>query len=211
MRSRNSGCVHAATVIGYFDHCVGAGRYIEGGSVRRELDGSGGNLQAPAFRHGIARIPRGVPTLVEFFGRTTAARLVGEGRSASLIVGNNVLAQIPDLNDFIAGVAILLASDGTATFEFPHLLRLLDGVQYDTIYHEHYSYFSFRTITTILEKHGLAVYDVEELPTHGGSLRVYAQHAGGPHPVGTRQRSFSSERRRADCTSRSATCNSRRT
>jgi hypothetical protein len=127
---------------------------------------------------------RGVPTLVEFFGRTTAARLVAEGRSASLIVGNNVLAQIPDLNDFIAGVAILLASDGTATFEFPHLLRLLDGVQYDTIYHEHYSYFSFRTIGTILEKHGLAVYDVEELPTHGGSLRVYAQHAGGPYPVG---------------------------
>lgn len=138
----------------------------------------------PAANVAPAAEERGVPTLVEFFGRTTAARLVEEGKSASLIVGNNVLAQIPDLNDFIAGVAILLASDGTATFEFPHLLRLLDGVQYDTIYHEHYSYFSFRTIGTILEKHGLAVYDVEELPTHGGSLRVYAQHAGGPYPVG---------------------------
>ena len=137
----------------------------------------------PAANVAPAAEERGVPTLVEFFGRATAARLVAEGRSASLILGNNVLAQIPDLNDFIAGVAVLLAPDGTATFEFPHLLRLLDGVQYDTIYHEHFSYFSFRTISTILEKHGLFVYDVEELATHGGSLRVYAQHAAGPYSV----------------------------
>ena len=126
---------------------------------------------------------RGVPTLVEFFGRETAARLVGEGRRASLIVGNNVLAQVPDLNDFIAGVAGLLAPTGTATFEFPQLVHLLDRVEYDTIYHEHYSYFSFSTFARILEAHGLAAYDVEDLPTHGGSLRVYAQHAGGPHPT----------------------------
>jgi len=125
----------------------------------------------------------GVPTLVEFFGREAATRLAREGRQASLIVGNNVLAQVPDLNDFVAGVAVLLASDGTATFEFPHLLRLLDEVQYDTIYHEHFSYFSFTTMCVVLERHGLAAYDVEELPTHGGSLRVYAQHAGGPHAV----------------------------
>ena len=116
-----------------------------------------------------------------FFGRETAQRLVDEGKRASLIVGNNVLAQVPDLNDFVAGVQVLLRDDGTATFEFPHLLRLLDGLQYDTIYHEHFSYFSFATTAEIFRAHGLEVYDVEELWTHGGSLRVYAQHAGGPH------------------------------
>lgn len=131
----------------------------------------------------VARVAeeRGVPTLVEFFGRTTAARLVGDGRSASLVVANNVLAHVPDLNDFVGGIALLLRTDGTATFEFPHLLRLLDGVQYDTIYHEHFSYFSFGTADDVLRHHGLEAYDVEELPTHGGSLRVYAQHVGGPH------------------------------
>jgi C-methyltransferase C-terminal domain/Putative zinc binding domain/Methyltransferase domain len=124
---------------------------------------------------------RGVPTLVAFFGRATAQRLVDEGKQASLIAGNNVLAQVPDLNDFVAGVKVLLRANGTATFEFPHLLRLLDGLQYDTIYHEHFSYFSFTTIAEICRAHGLSVYDVEELWTHGGSLRVYAQHDGGPH------------------------------
>jgi hypothetical protein len=135
----------------------------------------------PAANVARAAEERGVPTLVEFFGLATATRLVAEGKRASLILGNNVLAQIPDINDFIAGVAVLLAPSGTATFEFPHLLNLLDGVQYDTIYHEHFSYFSFGTISTILEKHGLTAYDVEELPTHGGSLRVYAQHTGGQY------------------------------
>jgi SAM-dependent methyltransferase len=134
----------------------------------------------PAANVAPAAEARGVPTLVEFFGLEAAARLVAEGRQASLVVGNNVLAQVPDLNDFFAGVAILLRPGGTATFEFPHVLRLLDEVQYDTIYHEHFSYFSFTTISTILGVHGLAAYDVEELPTHGGSLRVYAQHAVGP-------------------------------
>jgi hypothetical protein len=135
----------------------------------------------PAANVAEAAEARGVPTLVEFFGREMAQRLVDEGKRASLILGNNVLAQVPDLNDFVAGVHVLLRDDGTATFEFPHLLRLLDGLQYDTIYHEHFSYFSFATIAEILRAHGLDVYDVEELWTHGGSLRVYAQHADGPH------------------------------
>jgi hypothetical protein len=122
---------------------------------------------------------RGVPTLVAFFGAETARRLVDEGKSASLVIGNNVLAQAPELNDFVAGVAILLRPDGTATFEFPHLLHLLDRLEYDTIYHEHFSYFSFATFVEIAQAHGLDVYDVEELSTHGGSLRVYVQHAAG--------------------------------
>ena len=129
----------------------------------------------------VARVAeeRGVPTRVAFFGRETAQQLVSEGQRAKLVVGNNVLAQVPDLNDFVAGVEMLLQEDGTATFEFPHLLRLLDGMQYDTIYHEHFSYFSLATIVEVFAAHGLEVYDVEELWTHGGSLRVYAQHAGG--------------------------------
>jgi predicted TPR repeat methyltransferase len=135
----------------------------------------------PAANVAAAAEERGVPTLVAFFGRETARRLADEGKRASLIAGNNVLAQVPDLNDFVAGVKVLLRDDGTATFEFPHLLRLLDGLQYDTIYHEHFSYFSLTTIGEILRAHGLDVYDVEELWTHGGSLRVYAQHADGPH------------------------------
>jgi C-methyltransferase C-terminal domain/Putative zinc binding domain/Methyltransferase domain len=135
----------------------------------------------PAANVAEAAEARGVPTLVEFFGRESAQRLLDEGKRASLILGNNVLAQVPDLNDFVAGVQILLREDGTATFEFPHLLRLLDGLQYDTIYHEHFSYFSFATTAEIFRAHGLQLFDVEELWTHGGSLRVYAQCAGGPH------------------------------
>jgi C-methyltransferase-like protein/putative zinc binding protein/methyltransferase family protein len=138
----------------------------------------------PAANVARAAVERGVPTLVAFFGRDIARRLVDEGTRASLIVGNNVLAQVPDVNDFVAGVQILLRDEATATFEFPHLLRLVDGLQYDTIYHEHFSYFSFATISEILRAHKLEIYDVEELWTHGGSLRVYAQHAGGPHAVG---------------------------
>ena len=135
----------------------------------------------PAANIAKAAEERGVPTLVAFFGRETAGQLVAQEKRASLVVANNVLAQVPDLNDFVAGVKILLRDDGTATFEFPHLLRLLEGVQYDTIYHEHFSYFSLATVAEIFRVHGLEVYDVEELPTHGGSLRVYAQHTGGPH------------------------------
>jgi hypothetical protein len=135
----------------------------------------------PAANVAEAAEARGVPTLVEFFGYETATRLAREGKRASLVVGNNVLAQVPDLNDFVAGVKTLLRDDGTATFEFPHLLRLVDDLQYDTIYHEHFSYFSFAAIGDILGRHGLEVYDVEELWTHGGSLRVLAQHQGGRH------------------------------
>lgn len=121
---------------------------------------------------------RGVPTLVEFFGTATARTMVVNGMTADLIVANNVLAHVPDLNDFVAGISILLASEGVVTIEFPHLARLISGSQFDTIYHEHFSYFTFFTATRALERHGLTVFDVEELPTHGGSLRVFATRAG---------------------------------
>jgi SAM-dependent methyltransferase len=121
---------------------------------------------------------RGVPTLVAFFGADTARRLVVEGRRADLLVANNVLAQVPDLNDFVAGIKLLLAPGGVATIEVPHLMRLLEGNQFDTIYHEHYSYFSLGTIQRIFSAHGMTIFDVEELPTHGGSVRIYARHAG---------------------------------
>jgi C-methyltransferase C-terminal domain/Putative zinc binding domain/Methyltransferase domain len=131
----------------------------------------------PAANVAVAAEARGVPTLVEFFGAELAQRLVKERGHADLVIGNNVLAQVPDLNDFVHGVSILLAADGTATFEFPHLARLLEGLQYDTIYHEHFSYFSLAAISAILRAHGLDVVDVEELRSHGGSLRVYAAQA----------------------------------
>jgi hypothetical protein len=135
----------------------------------------------PAANVARAAEERGVETLVAFFEPRIARQLVNEGKRPSLIVGNNVLAQVPDLNEFVAAVQILLRDTGTATFEFPHLLRLLDGVQYDTVYHEHFSYFSLGTIAEIFQFHGLEIYDVEELWTHGGSLRIYAQHRGGRH------------------------------
>jgi SAM-dependent methyltransferase len=122
---------------------------------------------------------RGVPTMVAFFGAATARRLAVEGRRADLLVANNVLAQVPDLNDFVAGMKLLLAPGGVATIEVPHLMRLLDQNQFDTIYHEHYSYFSLRTLQRILSAHVLTIFDVEELPTHGGSVRVYVAHADG--------------------------------
>jgi len=119
----------------------------------------------------------GVPTLVEFFGETLARRLVSQGRAADLIVGNNVLAHVPQLNDFVAGIAALLKPRGTATIEFPHLLKLIEHVEFDTIYHEHYSYFSLAAVEHVFSRHGLRIYDAEELPTHGGSLRILAAHA----------------------------------
>jgi len=120
---------------------------------------------------------KGVRTLVKFFGRDTARELVAQGIRADLLLGNNVLAQVPDLNDFVAGMKILLAPRGVITIEFPHLMRLVAERQFDTIYHEHYSYFSFVTARDIFAAHGLTVFDVEEIPTHGGSLRIYARHA----------------------------------
>jgi SAM-dependent methyltransferase len=120
---------------------------------------------------------RGVPTRVEFFGSESANALRAE-RPADVVLGLNVLAHVPDLNDFVAGIARLLAEDGVLVLEFPHLLRLIDDLQFDTIYHEHFSYFSFLAARRVLAHHGLEAFDVEELPTHGGSLRVYAGHAG---------------------------------
>jgi SAM-dependent methyltransferase len=119
----------------------------------------------------------GVPTLIEFFGEEPARKLAAEGRRADLIIGNNVLAHVPLLNDFIAGIAVLLKPEGTVTIEFPHLLKLIEHVEFDTIYHEHYSYISLFAIEQVFGRHGLRIYDVEELSTHGGSLRIFASHA----------------------------------
>ena len=121
-------------------------------------------------------IARGVPTLAEFFRLELAQRLVDEGYCPRLVLGNNVLAQVPDIDDFAAGVKVLLAAGGTATFEFPHLARLVERLEYDTIYHEHLSYFSLHSIRTIFDSVGLRLADVDELPSHGGSLRVYLRH-----------------------------------
>ena len=131
----------------------------------------------PAANVAKVAVEKGVPTLVEFFGTQLAEGLAAEGRRADLVVGNNVLAQVPDLNDFVAGLHILLKPQGVLTLEFPHLLRLIERNEFDTIYHEHFSYFSMLTTARILEAHGLKVIDVEELSTHGGSLRVYACRA----------------------------------
>jgi SAM-dependent methyltransferase len=131
----------------------------------------------PAVNVAKAAEEKKVPTLVKFFGRQLAAELASEGKQADLLVGNNVLAQVPDLRDFVAGMKILLKPRGVLTLEFPHLLKLMDENQFDTIYHEHFSYFSFLTAREILGAHGLVLFDVEELPTHGGSLRVFGRHS----------------------------------
>ena len=126
---------------------------------------------------------RGIETVVAFFGRELAGRLVADGCLADLLVANNVFAHVPDLNDFAGGMQRVLAPDGVVTIEFPHLERLIEGNQFDTIYHEHFSYFSFLTAQTVLRAHGLEVFDVDELVTHGGSLRVYAQRLGAARPI----------------------------
>ena len=137
----------------------------------------------PAANVAEAARQKNIPTLVEFFGLKLAQRLLSEGRQADLIIGNNVLAQVPDLNDFTAGMAHLLAPNGVITLEFPHLERLIDENQFDTIYHEHFSYFSLVTIDRLAGKHGLKVFDVEHLSTHGGSLRVYLCRADAAHAI----------------------------
>ncbi|HSG64692.1 MAG TPA: class I SAM-dependent methyltransferase, partial [Gammaproteobacteria bacterium] len=119
---------------------------------------------------------RGVPTTVAFFGRATAAQFAALYGQPRLLLGNNVLAHVPDINDFVAGMRILLAPGGVITMEFPHLLRLMEHNEFDTIYHEHFSYLSFTTVERIFAHHGLVLFDVEELPTHGGSLRIHARH-----------------------------------
>lgn len=131
----------------------------------------------PAANVADVAIKKGVPSVVKFFGRETAAQLAGEPGQADLLLGNNVLAHVPDLNDFVAGMKILLKPDGVITMEFPHLLRLMESNQFDTIYHEHFSYFSFYTVEQVFAAHGLVLFDVEELGTHGGSLRIYGRHA----------------------------------
>ena len=130
----------------------------------------------PAQNVARAAEEKGIPTLVKFFGTQTAAEMQAAGRQADLLVANNVLAHVPDLRDFLAGLHVALKLRGTLTLEFPHLLRLIRDNQFDTIYHEHFSYFSFLTAEDLLKRHGLSVFDVEEISTHGGSLRVYACH-----------------------------------
>ena len=123
----------------------------------------------------------GVPTVAKFFGSATARELLDSERGpADLLVGNNVLAHVPDLHDFVEGLRILLARRGVLTMEFPHLMRLIENSQFDTIYHEHFSYLSLRVVRALFQEHGLRLFDVEELPIHGGSLRVYAAHVEGP-------------------------------
>jgi SAM-dependent methyltransferase len=130
----------------------------------------------PAANVAQSAIARGIPTEIAFFGEASARRLAAAGRHADLLAAKNVLAHVPDINDFVRGVRILLKPDGIFTVEFPHVLNLLREVQFDTIYHEHFTYLSLLAVRLLFERHGLAIFDVEERPTHGGSLRVYAAH-----------------------------------
>jgi SAM-dependent methyltransferase len=120
---------------------------------------------------------KGIPSITKFFGVDTAKEMVQNGKKADLLLGNNVLAHVPDLNDFIKGMKIVLKDKGIITMEFPHLLQLIEKNQFDTIYHEHFSYFSFTTVEKIFAQHGIVLFDVEEISTHGGSLRIYGKHA----------------------------------
>jgi len=132
---------------------------------------------------GVAR-EKGIDVIVDFFGERLAKQLAEEGKAADLLIGNNVLAHVPNINDFVAGLKIALKPKGVITMEFPHLMRLIEKNQFDTIYHEHFSYFSFHTAKAVFAAHGLELFDVEELPTHGGSLRIYAKHLKDTsHPV----------------------------
>ena len=148
----------------------------------------------PAANIASVAMEKGIPSIVKFFGVQSAREVAAEKGKADLLLGNNVLAHVPDLNDFVAGMKILLKPDGVITMEFPHLMRLMQESQFDTIYHEHFSYFSFTTVEKIFAAHGLTLFDVEELPTHGGSLRIYARHSadtGKPvseHVTGLRSR-----------------------
>ncbi len=141
----------------------------------------------PAHNVAQAALQAGIPTVVKYFGTRTARELSAEGKRADLLVGNNVLAHVPELNDFVEGLGIILKEQGVITLEFPHLLRLMEENQFDTIYHEHFSYFSFTTVEQVFADHGLTLFDVEELPTHGGSLRIYGRHHDDQtKPIGER-------------------------
>jgi SAM-dependent methyltransferase len=141
----------------------------------------------PAANVAAAAVAKGIPTLVKFFGEETARAVVLDRGKADLLLGNNVLAHVPDLNDFVRGMAILLAPQGVITMEFPHLMRLMELNQFDTIYHEHFSYLNFTTVERVFAAHGLTLFDVEEISNHGGSLRIFARHAAdASKPVGPR-------------------------
>lgn len=131
----------------------------------------------PTTNTAAVAIDKGVPTLTRFFGTELALELTSQGTQADLLLGNNVLAHVPDIVDFVAGMTIVLKPTGVVTMEFPHVMNLVDKNQFDTIYHEHFSYLSFYTVSQIFASQGLVMFDVEELPTHGGSLRIYAKHA----------------------------------
>jgi hypothetical protein len=139
----------------------------------------------------------GITVVREFFGEALGKRLAQQGRNADLIIGNNVYAHVPDINDFTRGLAAALKVDGTITLEFPHLLRLMQQIQFDTVYHEHYSYLSLFAVSRIFQQAGLRVWDVEELPTHGGSLRVFGCHANDPRPASSRVSEVIENERRA--------------
>lgn len=150
----------------------------------------------PAANVAKVAVDKGIPTRVEFFGRESATRLAAEGWRPDLLFGNNVLAQVHDLNDFVGGMKIVLAPRGVITIEFPHLEQLVRQNQFDTIYHEHFSYFSFSSAQAIFGAHGLVLFDVEELKSHGGSLRIYARHADdGSKPVTERARALAQRER----------------
>jgi hypothetical protein len=154
-----------------------------------------GNIAEEAVR-------RGVPTEVRFFGKETAGALTADGRRADLIIGNNVLAHVPDLNGFVAGLSVLLGRGGVITLEFPHLLRLMEDNQFDTIYHEHVFYFSLIALRTLFERHGLRIFDVDQLGTHGGSLRIYVAHRNDQdRPEGPRVAEVLAREREAGLTS----------
>ncbi|PWK59647.1 class I SAM-dependent methyltransferase [Roseicyclus mahoneyensis] len=135
----------------------------------------------PTNSTAVAAEALGIPVLQEFFGEAVGARLAAEGRQADLIAGNNVFAHVPDINDFTAGIAALLKPEGVVTLEFPHLMELVEHGQFDTVYHEHFSYLSLLSVARILAKAGLRIFDVEQIPTHGGSLRVWGCLDGAPH------------------------------
>ncbi len=150
----------------------------------------------PAANVAAVAIEREIPTLVEFFGQSLAEELAPES-AADLLIGNNVLAHVPDLNNFVEGMKILLKPDGVITMEFPHLMKLIEETQWDTIYHEHFSYFSCLTVSQVFERHDLRVFDVEELSTHGGSLRIYACHADATREQSTRALELAERERQA--------------
>jgi hypothetical protein len=137
----------------------------------------------------VARIAqeRGIPTVVTFLGVDSAGKLAAQGKQADLLVANNVMAHVPNLNDFVGGMKILLKPKGVITIEFTHIVRMIEGNQFDAIYHEHFSYFSFIAAERVLSNHGLTIFDVDEIPTHGGSLRLFVRHTDDwSHPVGQR-------------------------